>query len=155
LQIKTEILINAPAAKVWEILTDFEKHPQWNPFIKSISGKKEVGKKLKVTLQPPGGKKMKFTPKVLVFTKEKELRWQGQLFIPGLVDGQHYFLLKKIDENTTKFIHGEKFSGILIGMIKKTLSKTRIGFEMMNKSLKLICEKDRAIRELERNLTTK
>lgn len=155
IQIETELIINAPIQRVWEILTDFDKHQRWNPFIKSISGQKEVGKKIKVTLHPPGSKIMTFSPRILVLKKEKELRWKGQLFIPGLFDGEHYFLLEELDESTTLFIHGEKFSGILLGIIKKTLSKTHIGFEMMNKSLKLLCEKDRAIRELERNLTTK
>ena len=35
-QIKTSIHINATKEKVWEILMDFEKYPEWNPFIKSI-----------------------------------------------------------------------------------------------------------------------
>ena len=37
-EIKTEILINAAPEKVWSILTNFEKYPDWNPFIKSING---------------------------------------------------------------------------------------------------------------------
>ncbi len=41
-QIETEILINAKPDKVWQVLTDFESHSKWNPFIKSISGEKKV-----------------------------------------------------------------------------------------------------------------
>ena len=36
--IHTEIEINAPASRVWEILTDFGSFPQWNPFIRQVSG---------------------------------------------------------------------------------------------------------------------
>jgi hypothetical protein len=38
MQIKTEIPIGAPASAVWSILMDFERYPEWNPFIKKISG---------------------------------------------------------------------------------------------------------------------
>lgn len=30
---------------VWNVLLDFERHPSWNPFIKSIKGEQIVGKK--------------------------------------------------------------------------------------------------------------
>lgn len=31
--------INASAANVWQVLTDFENYPAWNPVIKKITGK--------------------------------------------------------------------------------------------------------------------
>lgn len=40
MEISTEILINAIPDKIWAILTDFDKYPSWNPFIKYI--KKQV-----------------------------------------------------------------------------------------------------------------
>jgi uncharacterized protein YndB with AHSA1/START domain len=64
-QIKTEILINADAEKVWRILTDFEKYSIWNPFIKSISDDQFVGGKLTVSIHPPNGNAMTFKPMVL------------------------------------------------------------------------------------------
>ena len=41
-EIKTEIIINSKPEKVWNILTNFEKYPEWNPFIKSISIDSEI-----------------------------------------------------------------------------------------------------------------
>jgi uncharacterized protein YndB with AHSA1/START domain len=35
-EIRTEILINAQAYKVWKALTDFNSYPSWNPFIKYL-----------------------------------------------------------------------------------------------------------------------
>jgi uncharacterized membrane protein len=32
-EIHTEIEINAPAEKVWRVLTDFAAYPEWNPFV--------------------------------------------------------------------------------------------------------------------------
>ncbi|MGZ4891826.1 MAG: SRPBCC family protein, partial [Halobacteriota archaeon] len=50
-RIRAEIEINASAERVWHILTDFAAFPQWNPFIRQISGELTVGGKLDVFLQ--------------------------------------------------------------------------------------------------------
>ncbi len=141
-QIETEILINAKPDKVWQVLTDFESHSKWNPFIKSISGEKKVGEKLIVQLQPPEGKGMTFTPDVLAFSENKEFRWKGKLLFKGIFDGEHYFKLIGTTKNQTKFVHGEKFSGILIPLMGKVLENTKKGFEIMNEALKTECEKE-------------
>ena len=41
--INTEIQTNAPCDRVWGILTDFGSYPLWNPFIREIHGRPEVG----------------------------------------------------------------------------------------------------------------
>jgi len=140
-QIETEILIDANPKRVWQVLTDFDNHPKWNPFIKSISGEKEVGKKLTVKIQPPEGKGMTFNPRVLSFAKNEELRWIGKLFVKGIFDGEHYFKLIENGKKQTKFVHGEKFSGILVPLMTKVLENTKQGFKLMNEALKSECEK--------------
>ncbi|MFW3579443.1 SRPBCC family protein [Vagococcus fluvialis] len=140
-EIKTEIIINAAPEKVWSILTNFEDYPNWNPFISYISGEKEVGSKLNVSINPPGDKGMTFKPTLLKFEKSKEFRWKGKVFIKGLFDGEHFFVLSKTDNNKTKLIQGEKFSGILVPIFGKTLDKTKEGFKLMNESLKNESEK--------------
>ena len=42
-QIHTEIIIQASAQRVWDVLTDFEAYPQWNPLITSVQGQARVG----------------------------------------------------------------------------------------------------------------
>lgn len=139
--ITTEISIAAKPEKVWTVLTRFEAYPHWNPFITSISGEKGVGNTLKIHIQASEDKVMTFAPKVLVYQPNEELRWLGTAGIKGIFDGEHYFQLVRREDGHTQFIHGEKFSGLLVGFMKKTLEKTRIGFEQMNESLKRECEK--------------
>jgi len=141
-QFETEILINVSPKKVWKVLIDFENYPKWNPFIKSISGEQEVGKKINVFLQPPDGKGMTFKPIVLTFKENTEFRWIGKLGMKGIFDGEHYFKLNDCGNNQTKFIHGEKFSGILVSLMAKVLENTKVGFNLMNDSLKIECEKE-------------
>ncbi len=131
MNIETSVQINATPAQVWDIFTDFEKYPAWNPFVKSLTGEVAEGKQIVAVL--PG---MTFKPIVLKFEKNKELRWLGKLFFKGLFDGEHYFILQENTDQTTTFIHGENFSGLLVNLFKNKLStETRAGFEAMNKAL--------------------
>ena len=139
--IQTSITINATAEKVWEILTDFENHTDWNPLIASISGEKEVGKRLSTEMTLLERKPMKFKPKLLVFDTNKELRWFGSLPIRGLFDGEHYFKIVEQENSTVIFEHGENFSGLLVGFMPKVLADTKLGFEQMNEALKARSEK--------------
>lgn len=135
--IETEIMINASIKKVWEILMDFREYPQWNPFILKIeeSSKKDDG--LSILVKTGKNKSMEFQPTILKREVEKELRWLGHLYVNGLFDGEHYFLLKSEGDEKTKFTHGENFSGILSSIILKTIREDSIkGFQSMNLALK-------------------
>jgi len=139
--IYTEILITAPAEKVWKVFSDFAKYPEWNPFIKSLKGSPAVGKTIEVFLQPPGNKGMLFKPKVLVFREGKEFRWIGKLMGGGVFDGEHAFILKDNGNGSCTFIQYERFRGILIPFMKKMLEgSTLSGFQQMNEALKKRCE---------------
>lgn len=141
--LKTEIDINAPKKRVWDILVDFESYPQWNPFIKSIHGDLKVRKRLEVLVQPPGSKGFKFKPKVTSYKQYREFSWLGSLFVYGLFDGHHMFEIEENSNGTSKFVHKEEFSGILVPMMWGQLNtKTRAGFELMNKSVKELAENE-------------
>jgi len=135
-QIRTEILIDAPASTVWKILTDFDSYPDWNPFIKSFKGEPTKGKRFSVIIQLPDAKPMTFKPVCLELNDYKEFRWLGHLFIKGLFDGEHIFELSEKNGKTT-FIQRENFRGILVPLLWNQIhAKTRKGFEMMNEKLK-------------------
>lgn len=139
-EIETRIEIDAPAARVWELLTDFELMPSWNPFIVAISGELREGGRLEVKIAPPGKAAMRFAPIVLAARPARELRWLGSVLVRGVFDGEHYFLLEPLDENRTRLTHGEIFSGLLVGLLGAMLPATRRGFEAMNAALKAQAE---------------
>jgi hypothetical protein len=139
--IQTEILINTDITKAWDVLMNFDNYPEWNPFITSISGEPKLGSRLTVSIKPPGGKGMTFKPNILTLEANKEFRWKGKLGINGIFDGEHYFILESVDNDITKFIHGEKFSGLLVPLVGKMLDKTQKGFQLMNESIKKECER--------------
>lgn len=136
----TEITISTSPQRVWSVLTDFNNYPNWNPFIKSISGNQNIGSQLNVVIQPPGSSSMTFKPKILQFDPYKQFRWKGKLLLKGIFDGEHFFKLTDNNDGTTTLTHGEIFTGILVGLMKKPLIKTKQGFELMNHAIKNRCE---------------
>jgi hypothetical protein len=136
-QIHTEIIINASPERVWAVLSNFKEYPNWNPFVNAISGDMIVGKKIKIVVQG-----MKIKPELLVFEKNKELRWMGHLLVNGIFDGEHFFILVDNGNGTTTFKHGEIFKGILIPMLKNILeNKLKPNYVRMNNKLKELVEK--------------
>lgn len=140
-ELKTEVLINASPSTIWNILMEFDKYPEWNPFIKSIKGLPIEGAKVSARLEPPDSMGMTISPTILEVTDEKAFRWLGHMFIPGLFDGEHIFELTDNKNGTTTFVQREKFRGILVSLFNKMLdNNTYRGFVLMNQQLKAIAE---------------
>jgi hypothetical protein len=135
-RINTSIEITAPPSAVWAVLTDFQRYAEWNPFIIEIGGERRVGGRLRVRLRPPGGPASTFAPTVLAFDPERELRWIGHAFAPGLFDGEHAFRLESADGGSTRFVQSESFSGLLVPLLSGMLPNVQRGFEAMNAALK-------------------
>lgn len=134
MELRTELEIDAPPARVWAVLTDFPAYQEWNPFITRIGGALRVGEKLSVTLSPPESRDWTFRPSLLICDAPRELRWLGHLWIKGLFDGEHFFQCHDADGGRTRFVHGENIKGFLV----KYLSMTNVarGFVYMNQALK-------------------
>ncbi|MCZ6676917.1 MAG: SRPBCC domain-containing protein [Candidatus Poribacteria bacterium] len=140
-ELHTEIEIQAPPERVWQLLTDFADFPQWNPFIRRISGEAKAGARLEVHIQPSGAKGMTFRPKVLRLEPNVELRWLGRLLIPGLFDGEHIFAIEPLGADKVRFVQREIFKGVLVPLFASQLdTDTRRGFEEMNQALKTRAE---------------
>lgn len=121
---------------------DFERYPDWNPFIKSIKGKPLEGTKLSVRLEQPDAMGMTMNPEVLAAKDNAEFRWLGHFLIPGLFDGEHIFELTNNNDGTTTFVQREIFRGILVPLFRKMLDNNTLrGFELMNQQLKVESEK--------------
>jgi hypothetical protein len=138
--IDTQVEIAAPISRIWRVLWDFPRYPEWNPFITKIEGVPVFGARLRVRIQPPGRRPMTFKPIVLVAEADRELRWVGNLMLPGLFDGEHS--LRVVDEGRTcRFQQSERFSGVLAPLFSGGMfDATQRGFEAMNAALKVRAE---------------
>jgi hypothetical protein len=139
-ELVTEIDIAASPSRVWQVLTDFENHSTWNPFMTKVSGKALKDEKIELTLPSPQGGTMMIAPTILAVEKERELRWVGRTEDDTFV-GEHSFVIKPTGENSVHFVHSEKFTGSMIEALEGWLDTTvRNHFEDMNKALKAKAE---------------
>jgi hypothetical protein len=136
-ELRAEQEIDAPPERVWEVLTAFETFGSWNPFIVSIEGDQTVGSRLRVRLQPPGGRGTTFRPTVTLNEPGRAFGWLGHLGVPGLFDGAHRFELEGLPGGRTRLLQSERFRGLLVPLLQRSLrTRTRAGFEAMNRALK-------------------
>jgi hypothetical protein len=139
-ELHTEIDIDAPTEVVWQVLTDLDRYPEWNPFITSAAGSAEVGEKLVAHLDPPGGKAMTFKPRVTEVEAGETFEWLGTLGLSGVFDGRHRFEVEA-SPTGSKLIQSESFDGVLVRFMRKSLdNQTKAGFQAMNSALKARAE---------------
>jgi uncharacterized protein YndB with AHSA1/START domain len=58
---RTTFAVDAPAARVWEALTAFDRYPEWNPQIPRIRGSLGPGERIALQLALPGRAPMGLT----------------------------------------------------------------------------------------------
>jgi hypothetical protein len=133
--IEHTIDIPAPISEVWNVLTATDKYAQWNPFMTRLDGVLKTGSRLAVTIRA-GKRSMTFRPVVVAFEPDRLIRWQGRLGIRGIFDGEHELQLESTPDGATRFTQAEKFSGLLIPLMRGTLHDTERGFAAMNQALK-------------------
>ena len=111
-----EIDIAAPAEVVWEVLTDFDGWPQWNPEVKSMSWDGP--------LAPGAMFRWKAGPGTIVSTVEevdrpRYIRWRGRTL---RISAIHVWRFEERDGGTHVETE-ESFSGFLVRLLRGTLQK--------------------------------
>jgi len=128
--ISTSVLIHGSPTAVWHVLTTTSEYREWNPMIHRISGELREGNVVEVD------EGMLFHPRILAFRADSELRWRGHVWIPGLFDGEHRFVLEAHGDDT-QLIQSELFTGILAGRITQgVIDQTVHAMREMNLALK-------------------
>lgn len=137
MEVRTEIEISASPAEIWKVLLDFRHYPDWNPFIVRIAGEPNVGQRLEMTLSlPDSNREREISARLLTCNAEQELRWLDHLWMKGLFDGEHFIRLEARGEGTTRVVHGQDFTGVLLRFMLNQVTETTRGFVYMNQALK-------------------
>ena len=67
----------------------------------------------------------------------RELRRLGRFLVPGLVDGEHAFIIEPLADNRVRFVHRETFRGLLVPLVFKSMAPDlEASFQAMNNALK-------------------
>jgi len=128
--------IDAPAERVWQVVSDFGKYADWNPFIVRAAGAVRVGERLDITISAPGMKPVTFRPRVLDVEPGRLVRWKGEFKLPGLFDGRHALIVDALDGGRSRFTTHEDVTGLLLPFAGRVMTASQQGFELMAQALK-------------------
>ena len=130
----TEITIDAPPQKVWEVLADVDRYGKWNPLVGKFQGALAQGERIQVHIKPLNND---FKAILTVVKPNEELRWVGQLIAPVMLRGDHYYRLEPEGENQTRLHHRETFTGFFAMFLSERLMRRmEESFQAHNEALK-------------------
>jgi hypothetical protein len=136
MEIRDAIVINAPVEQVWEVFSDTDSYPEWNPFITSFQGKLGQSEKVLVKMDM-GPFVMPITPVLTVVQPPNELSWvveQGSSFLYNV---ERHFRLDPLNGSRTHFVQSETASGFLSPLISAFLFVPVVkGYRALNQALK-------------------
>ena len=129
--------IAAPPHTVWALLTDGPSWNEWNPTIVSFDGTIALGHKVKLvsTVNP----KRAFTLKVDEMEAPKRMVWSDGMPL-GLFKGVRTYTLAMSGDGGTEFTMEESYSGLLSGLISKSIPDMTESFGQFADGLKAAAE---------------
>ena len=116
LSCRVEVNIRAAAERIWSLLTDAKGFPRWNSTVTNIEGEIREGGRLR--LHVPGTSRT-FTPTVSGFVANQHMTWTGG-FAP-MFTGVRTFELKPRSDGSTNFVMEERFSGLMLPLVKGSM----------------------------------
>jgi hypothetical protein len=140
-KIYSEVIINAPANKVWEVLSDVKSYERWAKFMVGVEGAIEDGNKIKVKFQLNDGKEKFNFIEHTIQVKDGQWFYWAEKGPMGICDN-HHFIVEPIDENTSRFIQKDELTKGATWLLGGYLSKVYLkGYELFNEQLKKEVEK--------------
>jgi hypothetical protein len=126
-----EVNILANASRVWDLLTDAEGFRRWNSTVTGIDGHIREGERLR--LRVPGTDRT-FKPTVSGVVPRERMTWAGG-FAP-MFKGVRTFLLRARPDGSTDFSMHERFSGLMLPLVQRSMPDLGPVFERFAADLK-------------------
>ena len=133
---RVEVRIQAEAPRVWGLLTDAKDFARWNSTVASIDGEIRDGARLRIRV--PGSDRV-FTPVISGVVPPAHMTWTGGL--AGLFKGVRTFDLEPAGDGSTGFAMEERFSGLMLPLVRRLLPDFGPIFERYAHDLKREAER--------------
>jgi len=108
-----EVEIDAPASVVWEVLTDLDNYPSWNPFCIAVESTLEIGAPVNMTLVDYSGVTETFphTEYVCAVIPERLLSWEQRPTEVSAQAARRDQVIEPIDETRCRYYSTDAFLG--------------------------------------------
>lgn len=129
---ETRTQIQAPAERVWALLTDAPNYTSWNHTVTGVDGTIALGEK--ITVHAKISPDRSFPVKVAELVPNQRMVWSSGMPL-GLFKGERTFTLRPQGEGV-EFHMREEFTGLLSGLIGKSIPDLTPAFEEFAANLK-------------------
>lgn len=133
----TEIAIEAPADKVWKVLTELPKWVEWNRTVERTVGEIALGAKVTVFVKQSPGRA--FPLRVAELDAPRRMVWTGGMPL-GLFRGTRVYELIAPSPARTVFTMREDYTGPLANLIGKSIPDLQPAFDEFAQCLKRAAE---------------
>lgn len=124
-------VINAPIEKVWQVLTNVQDYPNWEPNVTKVEGDVALGNQ--ITIHTAFSERA-FPVKVAELVPHQKMVWaSGMPF--GLFKGARTFTVTQL-EDSVKVHTREEFSGVLLPLFSGQIGDLTPTFDAFAKALK-------------------
>ena len=110
---QTTFEVNAPASRVWQVLTTLGSYGDWNPQIPRITGTLEQGATIRLRLALPRRPAMDVSAIIEQADPEVLLTWRGHVLAPRLFEGYRKFAIQPITPARVSVTHVEDIHGLI------------------------------------------
>lgn len=120
--VRAAVDIDAPLDRVFDVLLDFARYAEWNPFVVGVTGEARVGATIVLDVHFHDGRRGRSREHVDVLTRadqrsELAYSFAGTLSTLGLVRARRRHVLTAIDPHRTRYETDELFTGVLVRFV--------------------------------------
>ena len=118
LKIEHRIGVQTPAEPIWEMVSDINGWPAWNPLYPKASGQVQFGARLDLTVAIPGEAPREIHPTIQDWTPNEQIIWTLSM-LGGLIRSTRYIEIETLENGNVIFSNGEIFEGRLRFLIDR------------------------------------
>lgn len=132
--------IDAPAERAWQVLTDFERYGEWNPFTTRVDTRLEIGASVHMRVRL-GPLRVSQAARISAIEPPRLLAW-------GVTMGPRWLLLahreqriEELGDSRCRYVTTDALAGLLVPLLVLLVDGfIRRGFDAMGAALKARAE---------------
>jgi hypothetical protein len=139
--ISSTIEIDAPRDRVWAVLRDVSRYPEWNPFTTSVDTTFEPGARvsMRVALRPP--LVIPQTEWITSYVEGDCFSWGTTMLAPWFLTADRVQVLEDLPGGGTRYSTTDTFTGRGVGLVVLVTGRwVQRGFDDVARALKARCE---------------
>jgi len=115
--IRSEIEIAAPASRVWKILTDLERYPDWNPFTPRVDSTLELGAEVHLHTRLRGEQLAHRVETVTEHVPGERICWGMKMGARFVLAAERRQVLTPLEADRTRYVTDDTITGMLTPVV--------------------------------------